>query len=182
MRTTLADMDGEVIYGMLASDNKVITGVRSSYDKLKTAAMKVNVTEEIIDQVEYKVIELSFEEDEWNDVKKDIPIDYSIKDINPITGLYLILTACTASSATLMIIDCNDDPVDGLTIGNIGLYNDTDGAAAVVGTVVDNGDGTYTLPVTSGITASDIVYGTYDGPASGNLYVQIKTEKFTVTS
>lgn len=176
MRRTLAAKNGDIEYILVASDMKTITGERSGYDKLKTVKATVNVTDEVIDEREYKVVTYTFSDVNWNEVKKDIAIDYKVTDLVINTGLY-IYAAGTSTSVTATITDAEDDFVTGLTVGNFSMYNITQKAAVTIGTVVDNADGTYTIPITSGASATDVIEVRYSGPGDGDPYEQIETEQ-----
>lgn len=180
IRRTFGALDGEEIHVIIGTEKNVLTSERSSYDKLKTSKCRVNVIDEVIDgKREYRNIELTFDNPEWMAVKKDIQLEYSINDLTPLTGLYLHIDSCSAAAdCEATITDCDDTLIDGLTIANITLYNVTLATVPVIGTVVDNGDGTYTIPITSGVASGETVEVRYAVPASDNLYVQVETEQF----
>lgn len=179
----LSQLDGEYIHIMLGFDNQIIAGKRSGYNKLKTVKVLVSIIDEVIDGREYKNIDLTFVDDNWNDVKKFIGLEWSLNDLEPLTGVYLsVVSASVAGNVVLRAVDVNDTPITGLTVANLDLYNDTDQVMAVTGTFTDNADGTYTASITSGVAAGEIVHGVYAGPAVTNLYLQVGSETFPATA
>lgn len=180
---SLTALDGETIHVMIGYDNQIIAGKRSGYDKLKTVKVLVSVIDEVIDGREYKNLDLTFVDDNWNDVKKFIGLEWSLNDLEPLTGVYLSIDSCSvAGNVVIRANDLNDTAITGLTVAGFGLYDDTELAAAVIATPTDNADGTYTAAITSGVTAADIVHATYTGPAVANLFVQVQTDSFTATA
>jgi hypothetical protein len=180
---SLVALDGETIHVMLGFDNQIIAGKRSGYDKLKTVKALVSVIDEVIDGREYKNLDLTFVDDNWNDVKKFIGLEWSLNDLEPLTGVYLSIDSCSvAGNVVIRANDLNDTGIAGLTVAGLKLYNDTDGVAAVIATPTDNTDGTYTAAITSGVATGEIVHATYVGPAVANKFVQVLSDSFTAVA
>lgn len=177
IRRTLAELDNKEMHVFILTKQNILAGIRSDYDKLKTVKATAAVIDEVMEgSRELRGLELTYDDVDWFNVKKEIALGWNIKDINPLTGLY-IYAAGTSTSVTATVTDADDTMVTGLTVAQFSMYNITDGAAVTIDTVVDNADGTYTVPITTGASATDVIEVRYAGPSSTNLYKQIDTKQ-----
>lgn len=177
IRRTFTELDNKEMHIFILTKQNILAGVRSDYDKLKTVKATSVVMDEVMEEArELRGLELTYDDVDWFNVKKEIALGWNVKDLTPLTGLY-IYAAGTSTSVTATITDADDNFVTGLGVGNFTMYNITQGAAVTIDTVVDNADGTYTIPITSGASATDVIEVRYGDPASDNLYLQIETKQ-----
>lgn len=180
VRKLFNQLDGSTAHILLVTENDFINGVAIDNDKLKTAKVSLNVTDEVIDgKVEYKNLEISFAT-LYDNEKRYIDLGYDINEVENLKGLYIYPKTASTTEVGIEVNDCGFNAIDGIDTGNFVVTNKTT-EAVVTTTWTDNNDGSYTGAYTAGVTAGDVLEVSYTGASSTNLFIQILTSNISAS-
>jgi len=175
------EIDGTIGHVLFVTEGNFIEGLAYENDKLKTAKVSINVTDEVIDKIAYKNIDLGFFS-LFDSLSRSVDLGFNIEDLTLIEGVYFYPQSANATTFIVEANDCAYNTQDGLDTANFVLWNVTTGAAITVTGWVDNADGSYTATYASGTSTDDVVQARYTGPSATNMYIQILTSNITVTA